>query len=189
MANGLSHSEASPPCKSRCHWPQLESSSTSRCAITKLTVPCALPGKMRLRFCPSSGLAKVSAASKPGTLTTNTKPIEPRSCRGSIEWNERMAASMPTYSVPWTPDVMESLGPSLAPLINPTGRRRLRCSAWDLLSRDWLGQASHAPLQAIDTGLDLFLTETEADAHVALAMAAVLEAGCNRNAAFAQNVL
>src|SRR5204862_426335 len=47
---------------------------------------------MRLRFCPSSGLANVSAASKPGTLTTKTNPIEPRSCRGSLEWNERMAA-------------------------------------------------------------------------------------------------
>jgi hypothetical protein len=48
---------------------------------------------------------------------------------------------------------------------------------------------SHGLLQAIDTGLDLFLTETEADAHVALATAAELEAGCDRNASFAQHVL
>src|SRR5919198_5710770 len=58
-----------------------------------------------------------------------------------------------------------------------------------LLSGDWLRQASQGLLQTIDTSLDLFLAEAEADAHVAFTVATEFESGRHRHAPFAQHVL
>src|SRR6185295_1549163 len=215
MAKGLSHSEASPPCMSTCHLPQFASSSTTRWAITKLTVPLVLPGKMRFRFCPSIGLANVSAASQPGTLTMKMKPTAPRTFLGSRSRKQRTAASCATYSVPWTPAVMERRGPSSAPFTRPTGHRigppgrsatsshpvtfvpgaarrlpnvsgcRIESSSGGARGR----QLAERPLQPVHSFGDLLHAEAEAHAHVPLALRAELEARGDGHAAAPQQVL
>src|SRR6185436_4245412 len=215
IAKGLSHSDASPPCMSMCHFPQFARSSTTWWAITKLTVPLVLPGKMRFRFCPSIGLANVSAASQPGTLTMKTKPMAPRTFFGSRSRKTRTAASCATYSVPWTPAVIERRGPSSAPLTRPTGQRigppgrsatsnhpvtfvpgaarRLPnvsdCRIEASSGRSPGGQLADGPLQPVHSLGDLLHAEAEAHAQVPFALRAELEARRDGHAAMPQDVL
>jgi len=92
-------------------WPGLRATAA---AIRSAALPSASPGKLRLRFFPSSGTTNGVRAQNAGRLITGATVTVPESSAGRSSASSARAAAIDAYSVPCTPAITVRCGPSPA---------------------------------------------------------------------------
>jgi hypothetical protein len=111
----------SPACMSTsASLPRMTLVSTAS-AIRSVRVPSGAPGKLRLRFLPSSGTTNGLRAQNAGRFTTGTARTVPRKDRFSRPETQRRRPAMDAYSQPCMPAITVSSGPGVSPTASITG--------------------------------------------------------------------
>src|SRR6187401_2441703 len=103
-----------------------------------VNMPDGSPGNTELGLMPSIGVTNALRSQNIGRLTIGMIWMRPRTSAGSSSRARRWAAWIDTYSLPWTPAVMVTSGPSSRPVIvtyghsHPcsTGRSDVRTPSW-----------------------------------------------------------